>query len=199
MGIFGFLDRYAESGSPFSAEWKRISGLGDTAYNYGGGLTDEGVGGLRDLRKTYASRQNDPLGSLGRGIFARARGTLADDFTRTVNAGGARRRQLSTQSGGALTPEQIAALDAEDRRGAGEGLFAGENDLASTEASMTLSEAGKLFDRMEGIDRTITSVGQDERNRGLSAILAGITGRQDRMKAIADTFSRIYGASKGGG
>jgi hypothetical protein len=127
---------------------------------------------------------NDPLGSVGRGIFARARGNLSDDYTRTVNSGMARRSQLALQTGGTLTPEQIAALDAQDRRDASEGLFRGETDLSTQEAGMTLSETGKLFDRMEGIDKTVAGIGQDERTRGLQAILASMLGRTDRMKAI---------------
>ncbi len=189
----GKHERDAEKKSPFADEWKKIGGYGDAANAYGGVLTEEGLGGLRGLRGTYASRLNDPLGEVGRGIFARARGQFSDDFTRTVNSGQARRAQLATQSGGAITPEQIAALDQETRRTAGEQKFRAEGQLAIGEADMTLSEMGKFFDRMEGIDRTMVGVGQDEKTRGLGTMLAAITGRQDRMNKIVGKLLGPWG------
>ena len=191
----GKHERDAEKKSPFADEWKKIGGYGDAANAYGGKLTEEGLGGLRSLRGTYADRLKDPLGEVGRGIFARARGQLSDDFTRNVNSGQARRAQLALQSGGSLTPEQIAALDQETRRDAGDQKFRSESDLAQGEAGLTLSEMGKFFDRMEGIDRTITGVGQDEKTRGLGTMLAAITGRQDRMNKI---MGKILGPWGGG-
>lgn len=184
FSIFGGTERGLEDKSPFADEWKRIGKMGDEAYDYGKGLTDEGLGGLRDLRRTAAERYKDPLGEVGRGIFARARGRIADDFTRNVNAGDARRRQLAQQTGGALTPEQIAALDQESRRAAGEQQFGAQNELAMGEGELALTEMGKFFDRMTDIDKTITGVGQDERTRGLQSILAAIMGRQERVDKI---------------
>lgn len=154
------------------------------AYNYGSGLTEEGLGGLRSLDSTYQNRLNDPLGAAGRGIFARARGNLSDDFTRTIASGQARRAQLAAQSGGTLTPEQVAALDSQDRRAAGEGLFKGESDVSQSEAAMTMSETGKLFDRMESIRKTIVGVGQDEKSRALSSIIDSLKISLDRNKAL---------------
>jgi hypothetical protein len=165
---------------------------GLTDYNYGQGLLDEGLGGLRGLRGTYAQRVNDPLGEVGRGIFARARGNLTDAATRTVNAGGARSRQLALQTGGSLTPEQIAALDQETRRDANEQQFRGETDLSISEGTMALSEANRFFDRMEGIDRTIGAVGSDEKARGVQSILAnlGFRSQKDAQKrAILGSFA----------
>lgn len=198
MGIFTWLDRVAGD-SRHGKDWQKLHDFGrDKVIPYGDTLTKEGLSGLRKLDSTYEDRLKDPLGATGRGIFARARGNLSDDFARTVNAGMARREQLARQTGGGLTPEQIAALDAQERREANEGLFRGENDLAMGEAGMTLEETGKLFDRMEGIRRTVIGVGQDEKTRGLQTMIAALTGRTGRVKAIADTFSNIYGSSKGG-
>lgn len=153
--------------------------LGNADYASGTSLTDEGLGGLRELDKTYSGRLGDPLGPLGRGIFTRARGELQDDFTRMTNSGAARTAQLARQSGGTLTPEQTAALDAENRRNAGESLFRGTGEVANAEAGATLTEQSKLFDRLEGIRKTITGAGQDEKNRGLTTILNALTGRRD--------------------
>jgi len=172
MGLF------TRKSAPIRKAWKELGAQGQDTYDYGRGLTDEGLGGLRDLRRTFDERTDDPLGDVGRGIFARARGALSDDFTRNVNAGDARRRQLALQSGGSLTAEQIAALDSEDRRSAGEQLFRGQNELSMGEGEMTFSELNRLFDRMTDIDKTITGVGQDERTRGLQAIIQSILGRQ---------------------
>src|SRR5688500_11873739 len=115
MGIFNFLEN-AMGDKNIAKNQRELGYMGKADVAYGDTLTGEGLGGLRGLRGTYANRLNDPLGEVGRGMFARARGQFSDDFTRTVNSGQARRAQLATQSGGGLTPEQIAALDQETRR-----------------------------------------------------------------------------------
>jgi hypothetical protein len=168
-------------------------------FGYGGELTEEGLTGLRGLRGQYQDRLKDPLGENGRGIFARARGNLSDDFARTVNSGVARRRQLAVQSGGSLTAEQMAALDAGERRDASEGLFKGENDLSIAETEMTLGETNKLFDRMEGIDKTVTGVGQDEKTRGLQTMLSALTLGLERNKAISQEARAWVSMFKPGG
>lgn len=170
-------------------------------YNYGSSLTQEGLGNLRSLRGTFSDRLKDPLGPAGRNIFSIARGNLTDAFTRDVNSGAARRSQLALQSGGALTPEQIAAMDAQDRRDAEEAQFRGNADLSSSEAGMTLQETGKLFDRMQSIDQTITQVGQDEKNRGLQSILGSLALGLQRNKAISEEARQWVGMfmGKGGG
>lgn len=201
MGIFTSLERVMGD-SGFARDWRRLGREGYANSAYGRGLTEEGLGGLRGLRELYSGRLDDPLGDVGGGIFARARGNLSDDFTRNVNAGDARLRQLATQSGGSLTPEQIAALGSESRRAAGEQLFRGENELAMFEGEMTLSELGKLFDRLENIDKTITGVGQDESTRGFQAIIQSMIGRHNRNAAIASTAAGVWGAGNnqwGGG
>lgn len=196
MGIFTLLDRVAGD-SNLVNDWRKVGTTGYGGYDYGKTLTDEGLNGLRGQNDLYKQRLSDPLGSVGRGIFARARGNLADDYTRTVNSGMARRSQLALQTGGTLTPEQIAALDAQDRRDASEGLFRGETDLSTQEAGMTLTETGKLFDRMEGINKTVAGIGQDERTRGLQAVIASMLGRTDRMKAIwGDVVSGVSAGVK---
>lgn len=184
MGLFSFLERQAGD-SKLSTDWTGLTKTGYNDYAAGNTLTQEGLGGLRSLDSTYSNRLGDPLGAVGRGIFTRARGALSDDFTRSVNSGDVRAAQLARQSGGALTPEQVAALDAENRRGASEDLFKGTGDVANAEATATLSEQGKLYDRLEGIRKTITSAGMDERTTGLQSIIASLTGRTGRVKAIA--------------
>lgn len=191
----------------------RTKGLAD--YDYGKGLTEEGLTGLRGLRGEYAGRIKDPLGEVGRGIFARARGQFSDDFTRTVNSGQARRAQLALQSGGGITAEQQAALDQETRRTAGEQKFRAEGELAINEGSMVMSEMQRFYDRMEGIDRTIGAVGSDEKARGVQAILANLQFRaaKDAQKrqllgsfanaliggaAAGATNSGYYGTAAGG-
>jgi len=194
VGIFTLLDRVAGD-SKLVNDWRKLGTAGYGGYDYGKTLTDEGLTSLRDQNALYKQRLNDPLGSVGRSIFTRARGNLADDYTRTVNSGAARRSQLALQTGGTLTAEQIAALDAQDRRDANEGLFRGETDLSTQEAGMTLTETGKLFDRMENVDKTIVGVGQDERTRGLQAVIASMLGRTDRMKAIWGDVVAGFGAA----
>jgi hypothetical protein len=177
--------------STLQDEWKGLTSQGGQSYNYGQGLTEEGLGGLRSLDTTYTGRLADPLGAEGRGIFTRARGGLQDDFTRMVNSGDAHAAQLARQSGGTLTPEQVAAMDAGNRRSAGESLFRGTGDVANAEASATLTEQGKLFDRLEGIRKTIVGVGQDEKSRGLSTILAALAGRGKLLNVNVGPFGKF--------
>lgn len=196
---FGLYDRNLFKGRN---DVKRLGEQGQADYAYGKGLVEEGLGGLRGLRDIYEQRVNDPLGDVGRNIFARARGAFADDFTRTVNSGDARRRQLATQTGGALTAEQIASLDAEDRRAANEELFGAERELAISEGEMTLSEAQKFFDRMEGIDKTIGSVGSNEKTRGLEQIFQNLMMRwnkdSQKRQMLYGFASSLAGAATGG-
>jgi len=198
MGLFGIsiYDKTLTKGI------KDYGALGNTDYAGGTSLTEEGLGGLRSLDKTYGDRLNDPLGAVGRGIFTRARGGLQDDFTRMVNSGDARAAQLARQSGGTLTPEQVAAMDAENRRNAGEGLFRGTGDVANAEASATLTEQGKLFDRLEGIRKMEVAVGQDEKNRGLTTILNALTMRaakdSQKRQILSGFANTLAGAAAGG-
>lgn len=172
--------------------------LGREDRKWGQKYIEEGLGGLRGLRGTYSDRLKDPLGEQGRGIFARARGNLSDGFARTVNSGMARRRQLAAQTGGSLTPEQIAALDAEDRRDANEQLFRGEGEIATTEAGMTLDETNRLYDRLENIDRTITGVGASGRGEGLQSILAALMSRNQTFATATGAALDIYRTTSAG-
>lgn len=178
----------------------RKRGIAD--YEYGSDLVKEGIGGLRELRDIYAGRTKDPLGEYGRGLFSRARGNLSDAYARNVNSGAARRQQLATQSGGALTVEQVAALNAEDQRAAGEGLFRGENDLAMTEADMSLSAQERFYDRMEGIDRAKGAVGSDEKARGISSIIQNLMFRSQKdaqKRQILSSFANALIGNAAGG
>ena len=183
MGLFNFLERQAGD-SKVGTDWTKLGKAGYSNYDYGRGITQEGLGGLRSLDSTLSGRLSDPLGEQGRGIFARARAGLQDDYTREVNSGAASAAQLARQSGGALTPEQVAALDAQNRRDASQGLFEGTGNIANAEATATLTETGKLFDRLENIRQSILGLGQNEEAQGLKSIIASLMGRTDRMKSI---------------
>lgn len=184
MGIFSFLER-AAGDSKLSTDWTNLSSTGANAYSSGTATTDEGLSGLRGLNSQYQGMLSNPLGTAGNSIFARARGALSDDYTRNVNGGAARTAQLATQSGGTLTPEQIAAQNASTTRDAGANLFSGENSLAEAKATMSLDQTNKLYDRMQSIQNSIVSVGQDDKMRGLQTMLGALTGRTNRMQSIA--------------
>lgn len=197
MGLFsGVYDKNLKG------DVKALGTLGSSTYDYGKGLTDEGLTGLRSLDKTYSDRLNDPLGAVGRGIFSRARGALKDDAIRGQRAGGARIFQLAAQSGGTLSAEAQGELNTRNQRGINEALFSGEADIANDEAATTLSETSKLFDRMEGIRKTLVGVGQDEKTRGLNALLQSLAMRWDKDKQkrqiLGSVASSLFGAAAGG-
>lgn len=187
MGIFSKL----KIDKGLRKDWMKLGDMGREANEYGGTLTDEGLGGLRDSLSNYQEGMRDPLGETGRNLFARARGNLTDNFTRTLASARTRARQQALQSGGGLTAEQIAALDRESGRDAEENLFRGENELSMGEAEMTLSETNRLRDRIEGVQKTILGVGQDEKTRGVQSIIASLVGRNQRYGAAAGALSQL--------
>lgn len=193
MGIFSFLERSAGD-SRIAKDWQKTYDLGKGVVAGGDKLTDEGLTGLRSLDSTYQGRLNDPLGSVGRGIFSMARGKIGDDAIRGQRAFGSRISQLARQGGGFLAPEAQGELTAQNERDINESRFGAERDLGIAEADMTLSETGKLFDRMEGIRKTIVGVGQDEKTRGLQSIIAALTGRTGRQDAIWSKVVGLWGA-----
>lgn len=193
MGIFGFLERSAGD-SKVTTDATKLTQTGYSGYDAGNLLTSEGLGDLRSLQSTYSGRLSDPLGAVGRGIFSRARAGLQDNYARDVNAGAASTAQLARQSGGVLTPEQVAAQNAANQRDASQSLFQGTGNVANAEATATLSEQGKLFDRLDSIANTITSVGQNERTQGLNSIIQSLTNRtnimQNKVKDVLAGFGR---------
>lgn len=182
--------------TPLGRGWQQYIDTGYGNLGEGNALTKEGLGGLRSLDSTYQQRLSDPLGSVGRGIFARARGQLSSDAQRRQGAFGARLTQQALQSGGTMSPEAQAELQANNQRSTNESLFSAQNDLANQEAGMTLSETSKLFDRMEGIRKTIVGVGQDEKTQALQSILAGLTGQTGRMQTIIKDILGPWGSSR---
>ncbi len=200
-GIAGWIERIVggKAASKLPGYLLDLHKTGETDYTGGGILTKEGLDDLRGYKKTYADRLKDPLGPEGRGIFSRARGSLSDTATQRAGAFNARTMQTAIQSGGSLTAAQRAQLDQQNQREINQGLFEGNVGISNAEATLTLSETSKLFDRMEGISKTILGAGQTQSNQGLQAIIAAITGMFNRNKAIADTIVASTGGIKSGG
>jgi hypothetical protein len=198
-GFFGWIERgLGGKAADIGPDLLKLQNTGQSGYDYGKGITEEGLGRLRSDYSTYQGRLNDPLGESGRGIFSRARGALNDDAIRGQRAYGARIFQMARQSGGTLSPEAQAELQAQNSRDIEERRFSAANDLTNQEAALSLSETSKLFDRMDTIDKTILGVGQDEKTRGLQAIIAALQGRYNRNKAIADSVVSGFSIGAGG-
>lgn len=190
MGIFGLSFSRSKSGdASLLGDFGKAQNTAYGDYASGGVLTNEGLAGLRSLDSTYQQRLTDPLGAVGRGIFARARGQLSTDAQRRQGIFSSRIAQQALQSGGTMSPEAQAELEANNQRSINESLFSSENDLANQEASMTLNETGKLFDRMEGIRKTIVGVGQDERTRSLQSIISMLSARTGRTGSVSGGVS----------
>jgi hypothetical protein len=205
MAIIPWLERVVHGDGGMVEAWRGLGDQGRDAYNAGQTLTDEGLGNMRGLNNEYRDRLKDPLGAAGRGIFTRARGKLNDDSVRGQRSFSARITQRAAQSGGTMSPEAIAELEAQNARDINEAKFTAGNEITQSEAGLTLQETGRLFDRMEGINRMIAGIGQDERSRGLQTILNALLGRQQRHAAIASTVmggvgaGASYGGSSSGG
>lgn len=177
---FGFS--FSHKTKDINNAWKDLTKTGTSTFDSGNTVTDEGLGDLRTLGSTFADNLKNPLGSgpnSANGIFARARGGLTDAATRATSSFGARLFQQARQGGGNLSPEAQAELQAQNARDTNQSLFEGNNAISDKQAELTLSETSKLFDRMTDISKTILGVGEARSNRGLQAIIASITGRQD--------------------
>jgi hypothetical protein len=202
MGLFGLVNKSDVPSSSVSRS--NLSGFGIQDALGGGSVIDEGLTSLRSQNALYASRLSDPLGATGRGIFDRAMGTATDTATQRQRAYSSRIFQLATQSGGTLTPEARAELEQRNQRGINEELFAARGNIATQEAMMTLSETGKLFDRMDALNKTLLGTGVDLRNAGLNTILQSLlSGRKGGSKgatsAVIGAVGQVAGAAAGGG
>lgn len=181
--------------SDTSKDLVRATNTGWSTFDAGTALSDSEIGTLRGYSDTYAQRLSDPLGATGRGIFSRARGALSDVATQRTGAFSSRLIQQAAQSGGNLSPEARAELEASNQRDVNQGLFEGNAAVSNAEAKMTLDETSKLFDRMEGISKTILGVGTGRETQGLQLLLASLGLRHNRTAAIANTI--VAGATKG--
>lgn len=183
-------------------ENKDFGALGKAEYDYGKGLTDEGLTGLRGDLKLFDDRLRNPLGNEVEGIFRRASGQIADDSVRQQRGFGANLAERARQSGGTLSPAAIAELQQQMQRGLSESQFKSEFDLASEHASLTLTESNKLFDRRDAIRKTILGIGEADKDRGTSTWLASLGRRerdiQSRRNMIMGLFGGFMGAASGG-
>lgn len=166
---------------PIKKAWEGLGATGTDTFNAGNALADTEVNTLRGYRADYQDRLANPLGTgpnSATGIFNRARGALSDTATQRAGAFSSRLLQRSVQDGGNLSPEARAQLEQQNQRDINQQLFEGNNAISDAQAAMTLTETSKLFDRMEGISKTILGVGIDRSNVGLNALIQSILGRQ---------------------
>lgn len=199
-GLAGWTERLlGGKAADISPDLLKLGATGSSEFGTGTDLTNEGLGDLRSQQQTYSEALKNPLGTgpnSAAGIFARARGGVTDLATRSTNTLGARLSQQAKQNGGNLSPEAQAELTAENQRDTNQNVFESNTAISNAEASATLSETSKLFDRMDAISKTILGVGADERTQGLQALIASLGLRYQRNAAIASTIVASMG--KGG-
>lgn len=201
--IFGWIDRtLGGKASDVGPDLLRLGSTGTNEFNSGTGVLNEGLGDLRSQQQAYTDALKNPLGTgpnSASAIFARARGGLSDQATRATNTLGVRLQQQARQSGGMLSPEAQAELAAQNERETNQNLFEGNVAISNAEASATLTETSKLFDRLDNISKTILGVGENQQTQGLQALIAALGLRLDRNKAIASTIASIATKGLGGG
>lgn len=178
--------------------WENLGKTGTGTFDAGNAMVDSEVNTLRGYRDDYAARVKNPLGegpNSAKGIFTRARGALSDTATQRTGAFGARLAQLAAQSGGSLSAEARAQLEEQNSREVNQDLFQGNVGISDAEAQLTLTEVSKLFDRMEGISKTILGTGEVRRNLGLNALIQSILGRADLKNANAANARAAVGTA----
>lgn len=197
--VFGWIDRtLGGKVSDVGPDLLKYGKLGQSTFDAGNAIADSEINTLRGYRDDYAGRLKNPLGTgpnSATGIFTRARGALSDAATQRTGAFGARLNQLAAQSGGVLSPEARAQLEEQNARDVNQELFKGNVGISDAQATLTLSETSKLFDRMENISKTILDTGTGRATQGLQAMLAALGLRLNRNVAIANTI--VAGATKG--
>lgn len=177
---FGFS--YSHKTKDINNAWKDLGKTSTGIFNSGNVTATEGIGDLNSLGAQYQDALKNPLGTgpnSASGIFARARGGVADAATRTTSAFGARLSQQARQNGGNLSPEAQAELSAQNSRDVAQGVFTANNAISDSEASATLTETSKLFDRLTDISKTILGAGERQSAQGLNALIQSILGRQN--------------------
>jgi hypothetical protein len=194
----GFGFSYSHRSKDIKNLYENLGRTGQGTFDAGNALIDSEVNTLQGYRGDYANRLKNPLGegpNSATGIFTRARGALSDTATQRTGAFGARLTQLARQTGGNLSPAAIAQLQEQNSREVNQELFTGNTAISDAQASLTLSETSKLFDRMESISKTILGVGENKRNLGLSALIQSILGRADLKNANAANARAAVGTA----
>lgn len=197
---FGFS--FSHKTKDINNAWKALTATGTDTFNQGNTIEDQGIGDLNALGSQYEEALKNPLGTgpnSASAIFARARGGLSDQFTRSSNTLGVRLAQQARQSGGNLSPEAQAQLAAENERENSQNLFEGNVAVSNAEAAATLTETSKLFDRLEMISKTILGAGADRAAMGLNALIASLTGRQNLALGKAAAATAAVGTAIGAG
>jgi hypothetical protein len=200
-GLAGILERLVGGkAANIGPDLTRLGNAGAAEDQFGSDLTNEGLGDLRGLRSDYQNQ----IGTGGlpdsiRQQFRIARGALADQSTRNQRDFSARLKQRFLTSGGTLSPTAQTEYDLENQKQNDEGLFSATNDLNAGEANLALTNTNALYSRLEGIGRTITGVGQGEKDRALDRIKQSLLLRFSRNKAISDAIMSYFSIAKGGG
>ena len=163
----------------------------------GTALTDEGLGGLRDLDKKYQGLiASGGLTPELKRQFDVARGYLSDQYTRSSRSLSAALASRRAQTGGALTPGAVAEMEKQSGATRDEQYFGASNDLAGKQATMGYESTKDLYSRIENIRGTITQTGLTREQQGLLARLHAAGLMLDRRKAVASFgMSGLMGGS----
>lgn len=171
---------------------------GKESYDYGRGITDETLGGLRGDLKLFDSRLNNPLGDETKGIFQRARGMASDNTVQRQRSFGASLAERARQSGGTLSPAAIAELEQQTQRDLAESEFKDQFAIDSEQAALTLTETNRLFDRRADIRKTMLGIGDAKEGRGLEMWLQSLSSRERDIQSRRNMIMGLFGASVSG-
>jgi hypothetical protein len=193
VSLFGFFDNIMGDKNLARNNIAQYN-LGNENFDAGTALTSQGIAGLTDLAKQYQDQINSGgLPASLRQQFNVLRGSLSDQAVRNNRSYLANLQQRMRASGGQLSSAAASEYDLQNQQQQGEGLFNATNQANFEEANMALQNTNNLFNRLQGIQSTITGVGMDQRSQALQRIFQSLQQRFQRNKAIADTFAQIYG------
>lgn len=206
MALFDWMEHhFGGKASRLGPDLMALGAAGQSEDVYGQNLTNEGLGNMRGQAADYTKM----IGAGGlpdsiRQQFRIARGGIADASTRNQRDYSARLKQRFLTSGGQLSAAAQTEYDLQNQQQQGEGAFTATNALNAGEANLALQNTNALYDRLDNINKTITGVGQSEKDRALQRILQALQLRFGRNQAIAGSVTGIAGTvvagqSKGGG
>lgn len=191
------------TGNKVDKAYRDQENAGKVDEKFGLDLTNEGLGGLRDLGAGY--QKELAAGGLPEDLrrqFRVLRGSLGDNAVRMNRAYLAKLNQRLLTSP-TFRPEAASEFDLENQQNIGESLFEATNKANMQEAGLALDNTNSLRDRLDRIRMTILGVGQDERQRALQRILGSIGGRSNSDSSLRSFWSSLIpkpsGASSGSG
>lgn len=187
MAIANWLEKVVIGDPGIGKDAKSMQNFGFGEYGRGVDLGNEGLNGVRSSARTYEDMlaSGRPLPGSVYKSFARLRGAVGDESTRSMSA---IRDTLATrraQSGGMMSAEAAAELERMGHRDVRSKTFDTMRDIDVAEAQQELAATQDLFSRLDAARGRILNYAEFTQNMGSTLYQNGLLARMKRATAIA--------------